>query len=257
MTNPLFPELALIRVSLGEAQALSLRRGGRVGCNIWANPPSYMNTKDELIEWLRDAYAMEKALELSLKNQIDSDDTLQPLREQYETHYVETQMHASAVEGCLKSLGAAPSALKTTFAQTLEAMKNIGPSFAKDAGVKAMLAAYASEHFEIGCYIALAAGARNLDMPDIAKVCDDILVDEKRMAEWLQRNLPNAVTSYLREAEATEAFRPPAQPTHRVAPIDTPIEAGADDDPADAFLNDTTMGSGPSTSHSNVVVLPR
>lgn len=202
-----------------------------------------MNTKDELIEWLCDAYAMEKALEISLKKQIDSDDTLQPLREQFESHYVETQRHAGAVEAALKSLDATPSLLKTTFAQSLETMKSIGSSFAKDAGVKAMLAAYASEHFEIGCYVALAAGARNLDMPEIEKMCDEILVDEKRMADWLEINLPNAVSSYLREADDDEVKDSTAAPhvsppTRRVADIDTPIEAGADDDPAEALRND-------------------
>lgn len=198
-----------------------------------------MNTQDELIEWLRDAYAMEKAMEIALKKQIDSDDTLQPLREQFETHYIETQQHAAAVESCLKSLGSNTSALKTTFAEAIETMKGIGASFVKDTGVKAMLASYAAEHFEIGCYLALAAGARNLGMPDIAKVCEDILADEKRMAGWLETNVPNAVTSYLKETapEDLKAVAPPA-PQRHVAEIDTPIEAGADDDPAEALRQD-------------------
>ncbi len=198
-----------------------------------------MNTKDELIDWLCDAYAMEKAQEMSLKNQIESDDTLQPLRDQLEVHYVETQQHAGAVEACLKSLGASTSILKTALAETVETVKNLSSSFARDSGVKAMLASYATEHFEIGCYVALAAGARNLDMPEVAATCEKILVDEKRMADWLEANLPNAVTSYLREAgpgdgeemapglgsttasSATGASRP----TVHVEDIDMPIEA--------------------------------
>lgn len=222
-----------------------------------------MNTKDELVEWLCDAYAMEKAQEMSLKKQVDSDDTLQPLREQFEVHYIETQQHAAAVESCLKSLNTSTSALKTTFAQAVETVKDLGASFARDAGVKAMLASYAAEHFEIGCYVALAAGARNLDMPAIADTCEKILVEEKRMAAWLEANLPNAVTSYLREAgpeagdeassltfsdetsEFAQAGVPPSpsiRPSRRGEDIDMPIEAGADDDPADAFLNDETEG---------------
>ncbi|MGV3662313.1 MAG: DUF892 family protein [Prosthecobacter sp.] len=197
-----------------------------------------MNTQEELIEWLRDAYAMEKAMEIALKKQMDSDDTLQPLRDLFEVHYVETQGHAAAVEGCLKTLGSNTSALKTTFAEAIETMKSISSSFAKDSGVKSMLASYAAEHFEIGCYLALIAGARNLDLPDIARTCEEILADEQRMADWLEANVPQAVTSYLKES-ATEEGEKKAEaaptPTRHVAPIDTPIEAGADDDPAEAL----------------------
>ncbi len=201
-----------------------------------------MNTQEELIEWLRDAYAMEKAMEIALKKQMDSDDTLQPLRDLFEVHYVETQRHSAAVEGCLKSLGSNTSALKTTFAEAIETMKSISSSFAKDSGVKSMLASYAAEHFEIGCYLALIAGARNLDLPDIARTCEEILADEQRMADWLEANVPQAVTSYLKEsaAENGEKSVPAAAaaaptPTRHVADIDTPIEAGADDDPAESL----------------------
>lgn len=194
-----------------------------------------MNTKDELIEWLRDAYAMEKAMEIALKKQMDSDDTLQPLRDLFEVHYTETQNHASAVEGCLKSLGSNTSTLKTTFAEAIETMKSIGASFTKDAGVKAMLASYAAEHFEIGCYLALAAGARNLGMPDIAATCEKILADEKRMADWLEANVTNAVTSYLKEVDPAAQLPSAPPPKRHVEDIDTPVEAGADDDPAEAL----------------------
>lgn len=194
-----------------------------------------MNTQDELIDWLRDAYAMEKAMEIALKNQMDSDETLQPLRDLFEIHHAETQRHALAVEGCLKSLGSNTSTVKTTVAAAIETLKSLGSSFAKDAGVKAMLASYAAEHFEIGCYLALAAGARNLGMPDIAKTCDEILADEKRMADWLEANITNAVTSYLKDVEPEGAEAPAVPPVRHVADIDTPIEAGADDDPAEAL----------------------
>jgi len=196
-----------------------------------------MNTQEELIEWLRDAYAMEKAMEIALKKQMDSDDTLQPLRDLFEVHHAETRRHAQEVEACLKSLGSNTSALKTTFAEAIETMKGVGASFTKDTGVKSMLASYAAEHFEIGCYLALIAGARNLGRPDIAQICEGILADEKRMAAWLEANVPNAVTSYLKEESAiADGERAPASPPARhVADIDTPIEAGADDDPAEAL----------------------
>lgn len=220
-----------------------------------------MNTKDELIDWLRDAYAMEKAMEIALKNQMDSDDTLQPLRDLFETHLEETRLHAASVEACLASLGSQPSTVKTSLAEAIETVKGLGSAFAKDTGVKAMLASYAAEHFEIGCYLALISGARNLGLEDIARRCEQILADEQRMADWLQANISRAVTSYLKEVDPAddnpesptqaiasseknqdeEAFRAatqapveqPPPPTREVEDIDTPVEAGADDDPAE------------------------
>jgi len=55
--------------------------------------------------------------------------------------------------------------------QVVETMKGISASFARDAGVKALLASYSAEHVEMGCYLALASGARNLGMAVIATTC--------------------------------------------------------------------------------------
>jgi ferritin-like metal-binding protein YciE len=196
-----------------------------------------MNTKNELIEWLRDAYAMEKAMEMTLKKQMERDDILEPLRDQFETHHAETQLHAELVESCLRQVGANISTLKTTLAEAVEMLKNAGASFARDAHVKEVLAAYSAEHFEIGCYTALIAGAQRLGFTDVASVCEDILADEKRMADWLEANLPQAVTSYLQEPASDDASAPPSPPRQRVEDIDTPVEAGSDDDPAEALAN--------------------
>lgn len=196
-----------------------------------------MNTKDELIEWLRDAYAMEKAMEMTLKKQMESDDVLEPLRDQFEAHHAETQLHAGLVESCLRQIGGNVSAVKTTLAETVELLKSIGTSFARDAHVKEVLAAYAAEHFEIGCYTALGAGARQLGFTDIAYTCETILAEEKRMAAWLETNLPQAVISYLQEPASLSADAHPPAPRQHVEDIDTPVEAGSDDDPSEALTH--------------------
>jgi ferritin-like metal-binding protein YciE len=68
-----------------------------------------MKTREELVEWLRDAYAMEMAMLLALRKQIDSEKVSQRMREQASIHYVETEGHAQAVAQSLKQLGAEPS----------------------------------------------------------------------------------------------------------------------------------------------------
>jgi ferritin-like metal-binding protein YciE len=159
----------------------------------------HMKTKEELIEWLRDAYAMEKAMEMALKKQINNPKVSQRMREQASIHYTETEGHALAVEGCLKKLGADTSTLKTAVAEGLEFMKSTGTAFARDERVKDALAAYASEHFEIACYSALRVAAQKLGQGVIVATCDVIIKEEKQMATWLEENFSQVVEDYIDE----------------------------------------------------------
>lgn len=156
-----------------------------------------MNTRDELIDWLRDAYGMERGLEITLKKQAENAELHATLREQAQLHLAETQRHAEAVKSCLEALGTDTSAIKTGIAQLAETAKGIATGFAQDQRVKDLLAAYASEHFEIACYKALRAAALAAGEKTIAVVCDQIIPDEERMARWLDENLPVVVVAYL------------------------------------------------------------
>jgi ferritin-like metal-binding protein YciE len=158
-----------------------------------------MKTKEELTDWLRDAYAMETAMLLALKKQINNEKVSQRMREQASIHYTETEGHAEAVKACLAKLGSDVSTLKTALAQGLEFMKSTGTFLAKDERVKDALAAYASEHFEIACYTALRTAAEKIGVREIVSTCDAILKEEVAMADWLQKNLPDVVRDYLDE----------------------------------------------------------
>lgn len=161
--------------------------------------------RDELIDWLRDAYAMERGLEITLTKQAQNEELPDMLREQARLHLEETKAHAEAVQGCLQKLGADTSTLKTGMAQVMETVKGMGTNFAGDERVKDLLMAYASEHFEIACYRALRIGAELVGETEIAAVCDRIIPDEQRMAAWIGENLPIVVSGYLREVGAGKA----------------------------------------------------
>lgn len=158
-----------------------------------------MKTKDELIEWLRDAYAMERAMELSLKKQVDNQSLAMLVREQSALHLKETRQHAEAVAACLKRLGSETSTLKTAMAKGLEIMKGASTAFSGDHRVKDLLGMCATEHFEIACYTALRAGAARFGIFEIVETCNKIIKDEQRMADWLEANLPHVVMTYLEE----------------------------------------------------------
>src|SRR5262245_47634992 len=104
-----------------------------------------MNPREEVIHWLRDAYAMECAVEASLERQA-SDGNLDPsVRARARFHLDETQHHADLLKACLEKMGAGTSTSKTGLAAAAKKFQALGIAFAQDERVKDLLSAYASE----------------------------------------------------------------------------------------------------------------
>jgi ferritin-like metal-binding protein YciE len=152
---------------------------------------------DLLIAWLRDAYAMEKALEPVLENHAKDASRHPEVRQRIEQHAIETRRHAMLVEQCLRQLGQEPSTLKNTVARVMGVVQGVASSAFKDDEVKNALSDYAAEHFEIAAYRALIEGARAMQRPEIVQVCEQILREEEAMARFLEQNLPVTVKDTL------------------------------------------------------------
>jgi ferritin-like metal-binding protein YciE len=153
-------------------------------------------SNDLVIAWLRDAYAMEKALTPVLENH--AKDSKHPqVRQRIEQHAAETRKHADLVEQCLRQLGEEPSTFKNTIAKVLGGVQSITTSAFKDDEVKNALQDYGTEHFEIACYRSLIEAAKLLNLPDIVRVCEQILKEEEAMARFLEQNLPTTVHDTL------------------------------------------------------------
>jgi ferritin-like metal-binding protein YciE len=161
-----------------------------------------MTAKKEIIDWLRDAYAMERGLEVTLKRISESDDHSALIRSGAARHLEETRAHAAVVESLLKSLGSDVSNVKAGLGMAAETVKGVGTRMARDEQVKDVLASYAMEHFEIACYTALAAGADTAGLPEISDACWRIIAQEQAMAKSLFDALPGVVGQYVSQAEA-------------------------------------------------------
>src|SRR3978361_2360961 len=100
-----------------------------------------MKTKrDEVIDWLNDAYAMERSLEVMLRKQAESEDAHRAIRERARIHLDETATHAERVAECLQMLGTTPSTVKSAAGQMMEFAKGLTTKFAGDERVKDYLA---------------------------------------------------------------------------------------------------------------------
>jgi ferritin-like metal-binding protein YciE len=153
--------------------------------------------RDEIIDWLRDAYAMEQSMEASLQKHAGNDDLSPQVSSRSRIHLEETRRHADDIKAALESLDADTSSLKTAVGVIAQATKGLASTFARDEQIKDILDAYSMEHFEIACYLALIAGAEKAGLSQIANTCQRILADEERMAKSLKDSLPGEVAQYL------------------------------------------------------------
>src|SRR5438270_7426558 len=156
-----------------------------------------MERRDELISWLNDAYAMERALEITLDKQQHNEEIHGAIRQRAAIHLDETRAHAERLERCLRTLGTEPSGLKTAASQTLETAKTFATMFASDEPVKDYLAATGAEYFEVACYKALIAAAKELGEQVLVPLLEQNLREDQAMARWMEDNIEVAVRGYL------------------------------------------------------------
>lgn len=171
--------------------------------------------KENLLDWLRDAHAMEQQAETMLKGQASRIEHYPVLKARIEEHIQETIGQRERLEGCIKRLGGSPSTLKDVMGKMAAFGQAVGGMTASDEIVKGAMAGYVFEHFEIASYTALIAAAKTAGDAETARVCEEILVQEEAMADWLAAHLPE-VTEEFMVRDATPGVE--AKSNHCAAP---------------------------------------
>ena len=161
--------------------------------------------RSDLIDWLNDAYAMERSLEVMLRKQAENEEAHRAVRERARIHLDETEVHAERVSECLSLLDATPSTFKTVTGQAMEFAKGMMSKMASDERVKDFLAAYGAEYFEVACYKALIAAASVAGAESIVPLLEKNLKEDQAMASWLDQNVNAVVRDYLFDASSTAA----------------------------------------------------
>lgn len=164
------------------------------------------NPKDQLTDWLRDAYAMEtQAIEM-LERQEGRITNYPEMLAKVKEHIQVSQRQADRLKQCLQKLGADTSAIKTGIAMLIGNAQSISGVFAEDEIVKASIFNYSFEHFEIANYRALISTAEHCGETEIARLCKESLDEELEMAGWLEQRLPQVTKTYLdRKAQDAHA----------------------------------------------------
>ncbi|PXY31046.1 ferritin-like domain-containing protein [Prauserella muralis] len=159
-----------------------------------------MSSRDQLITWLNDAYAMEQALEETLRGHAKDAKDEPDVQARIEQHIEETRSQATAVRECIESLGGSVSGAKAAFATMFGSMQGLANKPMGDTMVKNAIADYAAEHFEIATYRALIDAANEVGEQEVSRRLTEILRQEEEMARFLEQKLPGAVKGALASA---------------------------------------------------------
>jgi ferritin-like metal-binding protein YciE len=150
-----------------------------------------------LVDWLRDAHAMEKQAEKMLQSQAHRLEHYPQLQKRIEEHIEETVDQAKKLEHCLALLDADTSTFKDMGAELTAFGQAMGGMMAEDEVVKGGIASYAFENFEIASYKAIIKAADMASQPEVSQVCKEILQEEIAMADWLSKHLDETTQQFL------------------------------------------------------------
>ncbi len=160
--------------------------------------------REHLIDWLRDAHAMEEQAKSLLQTQIDRLESYPEALPQLRAHLDETERQRVAIERCLERLGADTSTLKDMTTKFMANMQGFAHMMSSDEVLKHALASHAFERFEAACYHSLATAAKAANEPEVERLARDILAEEEKMAAWVWGQIPMLTAKFL-ERDATGA----------------------------------------------------
>lgn len=159
------------------------------------------DAREWLIQWARDAHAMEEQAVTMLSGQAGRLENYPVLRERIRSHLEETKIQADRLKRYLDDVGESTSTLKDIGGKLTAMGQGFSGLFASDEVMKGALAGYTFEQMEIASYSILIAAAEELGETDLAEICRANLAEEVAMAEWLQSETPGLTREFLGRAE--------------------------------------------------------
>ncbi|CAM6353756.1 MULTISPECIES: ferritin-like domain-containing protein [Citrobacter] len=161
-----------------------------------------MNAIEHYHDWLRDAHAMEKQAESMLESMASRIDNYPDLRARIEQHISETKHQITVLEGILDRNNISRSVIKDSMSKMAALGQSIGGMFPSDEIVKGSISGYVFEQFEIACYTSLLAAAQKAGDTASVPAIESILNEEKQMADWLIKHIPDTTEQFLLRSEA-------------------------------------------------------
>jgi ferritin-like metal-binding protein YciE len=165
------------------------------------------NPEQNLMSWLRDAYAMERQQSIeSTEKQVRRMEGYPELRAWVEDHLAASERQAERLKECIHRHGGDVSSLKGIAAKLMGNVQAITGMLAADEVVKTAIADYAYKHYEIACYRSLAIAAEMAGDAETRRICEESLREEQRLADRVAELVPQLTSQYVgREAHGQQA----------------------------------------------------
>ena len=155
------------------------------------------DTREIMLDWLRDAHAMERASIDNLQRQVDHLEHYPDIRAKFQQQLELTKIQEDRIDKALEVMGADKSSIKdaiTRFAGRAQAM--LAGSSA-DEVVKQATTTLAYEEWEIANFRALAAAAQHEGEASMASMFEQMAEEKEEMADWLADAIPDITRRYL------------------------------------------------------------
>jgi ferritin-like metal-binding protein YciE len=178
-----------------------------------------MTKREQLIQWLGDAHAMEVGIVSTLEKHIADAKGHPQVRAALAKHLAETKRHATEMKKALAALGGSHPVVREGVSKLVNLAAGLVTTAAKDTLVKNAIADYATEHFEIACYSSLVVTATALGETKLAATCKAILKEEQAMAKVLEGQLPTINQTYLAGLDADAPEPVAKKPATAKAPV--------------------------------------
>lgn len=160
-----------------------------------------MTKREQFIQWLGDAHAMEVGIVTTLEKHIADAKGLPKVRAALTKHLRETKKHATEMKKALASLGGSHPMVREGVSKLANLAAGIVTTAAPDTIVKNAIADFTTEHFEMACYSSLILTATSLGERKIAATCKTILREEEAMAATLEGLFKGVNDTYLASLE--------------------------------------------------------
>ena len=160
--------------------------------------------QENLLDWLRDAHAMEQQAEKMLKAQSERLENYPQLKARIDEHIEETLGQQQLIDEELKRLGGSASTLKDVGGKLMAFGQAVGGSLMSDEVIKGAMAGYVFENMEVASYTVLIAAAKAAGDAETQAACEKILPQEVAMAQWLLEHLPELTQAFLQRSEAPD-----------------------------------------------------
>lgn len=164
-----------------------------------------MNQHETMLAWLKDAYAMENSIAETLERHKEDAKDYPDVKTAIEKHLEETKQQAVRVKKCIEEFGGEVSAIKKVGSAIMGAVAGMANKTSGDAIIKNALSEYSTEYFEIASYTCIKTAAKNMGHDQVVLLCEEIIAEEQKTADWIESNLPELTKKYLGKLYAVKS----------------------------------------------------